>query len=1005
MWLFKFVIQARREFNLGGAKMLGIVEKLKNSEVFGAKGSLKRQLTVKFLAVGMVPLLLLSIVALWLTNSMATNSITQNIEALKANKVVAIEEYGNTIVNQVLSASDDPNLAKNMVEITQAFNQVTTDILAAEPAQASEQINTMRNQLSRYYNNEFLPTYKDANNGDSVDVNGLLSGLNDKAIILQHAYIETNPASLGNKHEMFSSALNIRYDQAHNYIHQTFKGYLEKFGYYDIFLVDNDGQVVYSVYKELDYATNLFSGPYANSGLGRAAQAGLSLNGTSQFVLLDYAQYTPSYEAPASFIASPIFDNSNGVSRKVGTLVYQMPLDAITTVMSENRGLGETGESYLVGPDKLMRSDSIKYPEEYSVNASFRNQRSVNTESVELGLAGESGVIETINYNDTKVLSGYIPVKFGSLEWTLIAEIEASEAYSAVTQLTWIVIGVLIFAIAGIVYIALKVSDKLVEPVEKMRSAMARIAENTDFAERVDVDREDEIGQSVHSLNLLLESVENSIKETNEVVTAMANGDFSQRVESPFNGDLLVLKDGVNKSAESIESAIKEVNVVVDSLARGDFSQQIDIELKGELALLKNGVNTSTQAIASAMTNISGLMSAMSKGDFKYRVKADLVGEYEKLAKQADDAMSAVDNALSEIDTVMADVAVGRLNSRVNAQLPGQLNDIKEKLNASLTEVSAVFEETEQVLMAISQGKLHKQIKNEFPGDFNNLKVSTNATASKLTEVVYEIKQAAVTVHASTEDLATGNSNLSARTEQQASNLEQTAASMDEITTTVNHTATNAGHANQIASEARKQASLGGEVVKEAVTAMSEINDASARIADIISVIDAIAFQTNLLALNAAVEAARAGEQGKGFAVVASEVRNLAGRSANAAKEIKTLIEDSVGKVKAGSELVSRSGNTLEDIITQVENVSSIVSEISTAADEQSLGVSEVHKAVESLQMLTQQNTAMVEEAAAASEELGGQAKSLGELMEFFETEETGAANSASEPHLKLANY
>jgi methyl-accepting chemotaxis protein len=172
--------------------------------------------------------------------------------------------------------------------------------------------------------------------------------------------------------------------------------------------------------------------------------------------------------------------------------------------------------------------------------------------------------------------------------------------------------------------------------------------------------------------------------------------------------------------------------------------------------------------------------------------------------------------------------------------------------------------------------------------------------------------------------------------------------------------------------------------VKEATSAMAEINQASGKIADIISVIDAIAFQTNLLALNAAVEAARAGEQGKGFAVVAGEVRNLAGRSANAAKEIKKLINDSVDKVETGTELVEKSGKTLLDIVTQVENVSAIVSEISTGAEQQSMGISEVHSSLESLQMLTQQNTAMVEEAAAGSEELGSQARSMGELIRFF---------------------
>ncbi|MFC4699594.1 methyl-accepting chemotaxis protein [Glaciecola siphonariae] len=964
--------------------MFAKIQALDISQILGNKDTLKQDLTKTLLIVGLVPLLVISVLALWLTSNMATNMVTQNLEALKYNKVVAIQEYGKTIVSQVITASNDPNLASNLADIVTGFDTVALEVAGTDGQVSSAQIEQMRSELARYYNNEFLPQYQSVNDGASINTQALLNALSNEAVILQHAYIEKNPSPLGSKHEMFSSDLNVQYDASHSLVHQTYKDFLERFGYYDIFLVDTKGRVVYSVYKELDYATNLLNGAYASSGLGKAFQASLNLSDAGDFVLLDYAQYTPSYEAPASFIASPIF---NGRER-IGSLVFQMPLDAITTVMSERRGLGQTGESYLVGSDKLMRSDSHKFPEQYSVDASFRNQLAVDTESVSLGLKGESGVIETRNYQDESVLSGYIPVKFGSLDWVMLAEIEKGEAYAAVTSLRWFVITICVLVFAAIVYVAMRTSDKILRPVEKMKAAMASIASSTDFSERVVVERDDEVGQTVTSFNTLLENVESSIKETNAVVTAMSAGDFSGRVKSDFKGDLLVLKQGVNTSAEAMGESIKEANKVVDALAKGEFEQRISADMKGELALLKSGVNNSADAIESAIATIRSTMFAMSKGDFKYRAQGELVGEYAKLAEQADSAMTSIDVALGEVDSVMAAVAKGQLEARVNAELPGQLDDIKVKLNTSVEAIEGVFEETESVLKALSQGKLNQTISAEFPGRFNTLKTNTNATVDKLNEVVKEIKLAAVTVNAGAQDIATGNSSLSARTEQQASNLEETAASMDEITSTVKHTAQNAGHANKIASEAKAQAQVGGDVVKQAVGAMGEINQASGRIGDIISVIDSIAFQTNLLALNAAVEAARAGEQGKGFAVVASEVRNLAGRSANAAKEIKRLIEDSVKKVEAGSALVNESGKTLEDIIRQVENVSSIVSEISTAAEEQSTGISEIHRAIESLQMLTQQNTAMVEEAAAASEELGSQANGMSELMNFFEAED-----------------
>ncbi len=306
------------------------------------------------------------------------------------------------------------------------------------------------------------------------------------------------------------------------------------------------------------------------------------------------------------------------------------------------------------------------------------------------------------------------------------------------------------------------------------------------------------------------------------------------------------------------------------------------------------------------------------------------------------------------------------------------------KLATDVTARKEAFVHISSVLATLSSGDLSVKVELKEKSEYSELASNINSFVSELTTIVGSIKDSAHAVSSGAEDISQGNNNLSVRTEQQAASLEQTAASMDEITATVQHTATNANRANELVTDAQKQAIHGGEVVKQAIDAMAEINTSSNRIAEIIGVIDEIAFQTNLLALNASVEAARAGEQGRGFAVVASEVRNLAGRSATAAKEIKELIEDSVKKVSDGTELVSRSGSTLDDIVDGVKNVTAIVGEITTGADEQAIGVAEVQKAVAQLQTLTQQNTAMVEEAAAASEELGTQARALNDMVGFF---------------------
>jgi len=308
------------------------------------------------------------------------------------------------------------------------------------------------------------------------------------------------------------------------------------------------------------------------------------------------------------------------------------------------------------------------------------------------------------------------------------------------------------------------------------------------------------------------------------------------------------------------------------------------------------------------------------------------------------------------------------------------------------------------IAVAVAAGDLSMQIIFD-TSNSNSLLAALKEMQDRLENMVSDIKTSAETIKVASAEISSGNADLSARTEAQASSLEETASSMEHLTDTVKQNADNARQANQLVGTASDVAVKGGQVVSQVVMTMSEINNSSKKIVDIIAVIDGIAFQTNILALNAAVEAARAGEQGRGFAVVAAEVRNLAQRSAAAAKEIKTLIGDSVNKVTVGSQLVDQAGNTMEEIVASVKRVSDIMTEISAASQEQSAGIQEIGQAIGQMDEMTQQNSALVEQAAAAAESMHEQAEHLTQSLDVFKLSGSAVTTSAVLPARGQQNH
>jgi methyl-accepting chemotaxis protein len=354
-----------------------------------------------------------------------------------------------------------------------------------------------------------------------------------------------------------------------------------------------------------------------------------------------------------------------------------------------------------------------------------------------------------------------------------------------------------------------------------------------------------------------------------------------------------------------------------------------------------------------------------------------------------------------EVNTLVEAAAAGNFNERIKIEgKDGFFLKLADGLNTLVTTAEKGLNDVARVLGAIAKGDLTERINADYSGTFGELKNYCNETTGSLTTMLGEIRSAADTIFTASSEIAQGNADLSSRTEQQAANLEETASSMEELTSTVKLNADNAKQANVLAEQASTVAIDGGALIQQVVTTMNAINESARKISDIIGVIDGIAFQTNILALNAAVEAARAGDQGRGFAVVASEVRTLAQRSANAAKDIKALISDSVQKIDNGNQLVGKSGDTMKEIVNAIKRVNDIMAEIAAASAEQSTGIEEVSTAVSQMDEMTQQNAALVEEAAAAAESMQSQADQLTRSVAQFRLSDDQVRSPASSQRL-----
>ncbi len=550
-------------------------------------------------------------------------------------------------------------------------------------------------------------------------------------------------------------------------------------------------------------------------------------------------------------------------------------------------------------------------------------------------------------------VKAYVPLRIGGSEERFALGVIVP--YALITEqarsLLWIILGVGLGAalvLSASVYVLLR--RQAIRPLADAVRLSADVAEG-----RLDTPlpppRDDEVGRLLESMQRMRGQLRAVMAAQGEMAQRHEAGELGYRMDAQaFPGAYGRMVEDTNQLVGANIAVTRRLVEVMQRYAVGDLSQDMD-RLPGDQAVFTDAMDTTKANLRAINTQIRDLAGAAARGDFSQRgdgVRFD--HDFRAMVENLNTMMQVSDDNLQQISALLRAIAAGDLTARMHGQ---------------------------------------------FHGVFAQMRDDADTTVTQLTDIVGRIQQATDSINLAAGEIASGNSDLSRRTEQQAASLEETAASMEELTSTVRQNADHAVQANQLAAGAANVAEQGGQVVGQVVTTMAGIEAASKRIAEIISVIDGIAFQTNILALNAAVEAARAGEQGRGFAVVASEVRALAQRSAGAAKEIKQLIDDSVEQVAEGSALVQTAGRTMEEIVTGVRRVNDIMAEISAASKEQSAGIEQVNQTITQMDETTQQNAALVEEATAAARAMEEQAQHLGTAVAIFRT---GAAAPAAAP-------
>ena len=892
---------------------------------------LQRRLLLALLITGLIPAIILAVVLVGQQTAELETQAMERLTTIRDGRRLAVEKYFGTIEGQISTFAKDRMVIDAMRDFPGAFESMGAERAVDEAAYQS-----IESEVSQYYQEDFMNKFRGENDGTTIDSMGLIAGLDEATVLAQYAYIAGNRYPLGDKHKLINSGNETTYDTLHERVHPSIRAFLEEFGYYDIFLADaKTGKVVYSVFKELDYGTSLVDGPYARSNIGEAFRAALATGSSDHAVLVDYESYLPSYNAPASFIASPIrVDGST-----IGVAIFQLPLDRLTVLMSEAPGMGDEGDIFMVGKDGRLRSDSHRH-ETYTTVSSFRDGLQVEDEKL-LAASESEGTAIGEDFSGTEVLLAYTPVKIGNNEIGLVAMVDTDYAFAAVVENRRIVLGTLVLVTLFIIAIALWLTRGISSSV-------------TDIAATVTTQ-----AKAVSQGNLLERSSPKATQfEEFEPILASINNmadAFTSRMDAlPVP---MIVHD-------------REMRVSWANQAAADLARSQPSELVGRVYY--------------ETVPLEGWRDA---GFITRRTLAEgTAGEAELACESVDGEL-----AMRTVQTAIVDEE-GRTQAVVETLIDQTAAKQSERRQAKISQFQAQeIEAASATLAKVAEGDLgaryvvtpvdDEALEAAFAG-FSNIAqalrkttedfaVSIRALRSEsdlMPSAAHELANLAETLFLSSETTASQATNVASATDEMSANVDSVAAAAEEMSINIGSVSENAaemsskmrsvaqavetlaGSIDDVAERANNGSTVAGEAADkshQANRAMETLGRAATEIGKVTEVIKRIAEKTNLLALNATIEAASAGEAGKGFAVVAHEIKELANQCATAAEDITDRIAGVQNNTDEAVSIIVAMAGVIQNLATSSDAIADSAQRQSEAVANISTNVTEVDQGVE----------------------------------------------------------